>query len=215
MRGTTFLCLCNTFFAVYNFITKQKTGFSFFIPLLFLLSSCGNKQFGDKSNRVDESSVYYPINSYIRQQIKDVDSTPYFLYRLTTVENKKDSAIISRATFDEEMKPFLLPQLEDDSFRKDFIESAFDDESTGSITLTYTPKNKDNPVQNASVLLDKDNQQVKWIFVNALVSRGGSTVIQRIGWKGNKSCYLNTSVSRKNKPQTQRQLQFVWNEKDE
>ncbi len=185
-----------------------------FIVFAFLLFSCVNDQPAKEANASDATSVYYPINSYIRQQIKEVDTTPYFLYRLTTVNGKKDSAVISRATFDAETKHFLLPELEDQSFKTNFTESVFEDESTGSITLTYTPKSKKNSMQNASVLLDKDNQKVKWIFISTLSSNADSTLIQRIGWKGDKRCYINTSVSYKDKPQTQRQLQFVWNDKE-
>ena len=188
-----------------------------FVCLLtaILFFSCGNKQEEKAVASNDSSSVYYPINTYFRQQIKDVDTTPYFLYRLTIIDGLKDSSIINRATFDVETKPFILPQLEDKVFRTDFTESVFDDAGTGSITLTYTPKDKNNLVQNASVLLDKESQQVKWIFINTLSSNGDSTVLQRIGWKGGQSCYLNKDISYPNKKENLRQVSFVWNEKKE
>ncbi len=123
--------------------------------------------------------------------------------------------MVDRATFDAGVKAMLLPQLEDKAFRNDFTEAVFDDQSTNSITLTYTPKSKDNIVQNASVLLDKENQKVKWIFINTLTNNGDSTVIQRIGWKGDESCYINTLINHAGKPEIQRRLSFVWNEKKE
>lgn len=185
------------------------------VMIAFLLVSCKNKPAKNATETPDSSSVYYPINNYIRQQIKDVDTTPYFLYQLSSINHKKDSAVIDRTTFDAQMKTILLPELEDKNFRSNFTESVFDDESTGSITLTYSPKNKTNIVQNASVLLDKDNQKVKWVFINTLSSNNDSTVIQRIGWKGNKSCYINQDISYPDKPEIQRQQSFVWNDKEE
>ena len=186
------------------------------LPGLFLLSSCGNdNEEKTATKNPDSATVYYPINNYIRQQIKDVDTTPYFLYRLSALNKKEDSAVVSRSKFDAQIKQFLLPELEDKAFRNDFIESVFDDESTNSITLTYTPKSKANIVQNASVLLDKESQQVKWIFINTLANSGDSTVIQRIGWKGEESCYFNQIINHTSKPETQRRLSFVWNEKKE
>ena len=50
---------------------------------------------------------------------------------------------------------------------------------------------------------------------NTLKSNTDSTVIQRIGWKGDKSCYINKDITYPNKPETQRQLSFVWNDKEE
>ncbi len=179
--------------------------------LVFVQNQTSKKE----ANGEDSTLVYYPINNYIRQQLKDVDTTPYFLYRLSSINHKKDSSLVDRATFDAQAKTVLFPELEDKNFRTNFNESVFDDESTNSITLTYSPKNKSGIVQNASVLLDKENQTVKWIFINTLTSNSDSTVIQRIGWKGDKSCYINQDITYPNKPEIQRQLSFVWNDKEE
>ena len=187
-----------------------------FISFVCFFFACGNggtKKIATATQ--DSTAVYYPINNYIRQQVKDVDTTPYYLYRLQIIDNKKDSSVVSRAVFDAETKQFLLPGLEDKSFRSNFTESVFDDESTNSITLTYTPKDTNNIVQNASILLDKENQMVKWIFINTLSTGGDSTVIQRIGWKGDKSCYINKAITHLNKKETQVQTAFVWNDKEE
>lgn len=186
--------------------------------LLFILS-CGNHETKEMKAvpAIDSSAmVYYPINDYIRRQIKDVDTTPYYLYRLQVLNGKKDSSAVSRPAFDSAVSVFLLPELDFRSMRKNFTESVFDDESTNSITLTYTPNDKNETVQNASVLLSKENQSVKWIFISILTSSEDSTVIQRISWKGDESCSLNTSVTYNDKrPEQQRQLSFVWNEKKE
>lgn len=203
------------------FIIQDQKAFlaeRLFVLLLcaVLFMSCSSKKNEKvKINQADTSSVYYPINSYIRQQIKDVDTTPYYLYRLSVASKIKDSSVADRATFDAVTKQFLLPQLEENVFKKNFDESVFDDESTNSITLTYAPKLKDNIVQNASVLLDKQTQQVKWIFISTISFGGDSTLIQRIGWKSDESCYINKVISHKGKPETQTQLSFVWNEKEE
>ncbi len=189
----------------------------FFVLLVFSagLFSCKNKPAKEETKTEDSTSVYYPINNYIRQQIKDVDTTPYFLYRLSTINGKKDSSVVDRAAFDAQVKTILFPELDDKSFKANFTESVFDDESTNSITLTYSPKTKSGIVQNASVLLDKENQKVKWIFINTLRSNNDSTVIQRIGWKGDKSCYINEDITHPNKLEIQHQLEFVWNDKAE
>ena len=194
----------------------------YFVWLLLaalFVSSCGSKTTKEETKAApdkDSNTVYYPVNDYIRRQIKDVDTTPYYLYRRQVVGGKKDSSIVSRADFDSAIKAFLLPDLEGNLLRQNFSEVVFDDESTNSITLTYTPKNKTGIIQNVSVLLNKEDQSVKWIFINTLNSVGDSTVIQRFSWKGNESCSLNTSVTYNNKkPEQQRQLSFGWNEKKE
>ncbi|TKK71781.1 hypothetical protein FC093_01820 [Ilyomonas limi] len=174
--------------------------------------SCNNNKKTNAEPAAD-STVYYPINNYIRQQIKQVDTTPYYVYRVLVMDGKKDSTTISRPVFDSLTKQFLLPELEEDALKKNFTESVYGDQSTNSITLTYTPKDSNTTVQNAMVLLDPNSQDIKWIFINTLQNKGDSTVIQKIGWKGGTSCYLNRSASYADGKKNEMQLNIVWNEK--
>lgn len=180
----------------------------------FSLVSCKNKS-SNETPAEDSSAVYYPINSYIRQQIEQVDTTPYYVYRVLVVNNHKDSTTINRAVFDSLAKQFLQPELEEDALKKNFTESVYEDQSTNSVTLTYSPKNNNTSVQNAMVLLDPDSQNVKWIFINTLQNKGDSTVIQKIGWKGSESAYLNRSVSHANGKTSETKLNIVWNEREQ
>ena len=176
-----------------------------------MLAGCKNKV--QNQTPVADSTVYYPINNYIRQQIKAVDTTPYYLYYLRIANNRKDSATISRPVFDSLIRRFILPELETGALKKNFTESVYEDESTSSFTLTYMPKINTSVVQSAMVLLDTATQHVKWIFINTLQNTGDSTVIQKIGWKGDASCYLNRSVSYANGKKNEMHLNLVWNDK--
>jgi len=174
--------------------------------------SCGNHKQPATGTRPADSTIYFPINSYIQHQIKQVDTTPYYVYRVLVLNGRKDSTTISRAVFDSLTQRFVLPQLDDKALRKNFSEAVYADESTNSITLTYTPKDSSGTVQNAMVLLDTASQQVKWIFINTLQNSGDSTIIQKIGWKGGESCYLNRSVTHGDGKANNMQLNIVWNE---
>jgi len=199
----------------WNKIIKQASGLAFISIILcacFNLISCNNNK-KTAAEPAADSTVYYPINNYIRQQIKQVDTTPYYVYRVLVVNGKKDSTTISRPVFDSLTKQFLLPELEEGALKKNFTEAVYEDQSTNSITLTYTPKDSNTTVRNAMVLLDPDSQNIKWIFSNTLQNKGDSTVIQKIGWKGDASCYLNRSVSYADGRKNEMHLNIVWNEK--
>lgn len=165
------------------------------------------------AKQVTDSAVSYPINAYIRQQVVDVDTTPYFLYQLKTVNGKKDSTIVKRSVFDSTTKRFLYPDLEHESLKRNYAESVFQDATTNSYTFTYTAKQKYLSVQSASILLDTASQQVKWIFINALTSNDDSTVIERANWQGGKSCSISRSVSYKGGKESREDIKFVWNDK--
>lgn len=203
--------------SVWNKIAKQALGLTFFSIIFYAcfgLISCRNtkkQRPGDK--QAADSTVFYPINDYIRQQVKLVDSIPYYVYRVLVVNGKKDSTTISRPVFDSLAQLFIVPELEESSLRKNFSESVYVDESTNSVTLTYTPKDSNLIVQNAMVLLDTTSQNIKWAFINTLQNKGDSTIIQKIGWKGGESSYLNRSVSYADGKRNEMQLNVVWNEK--
>jgi hypothetical protein len=202
---------------VWNKIAKQALGLAFTSVILYacfgFISCHSNIKQQPGKAQAEDNAVYYPINDYIRKQIKQVDSIPYYVYRVLLVKGKKDSATISRPVFDSLAQQFLLPELEGGALRKNFTESVYVDESTNSVTLTYTPKDSNAAVQNAMVLLDTTSQNVKWTFINVLQNKGDSTIIQKMGWKGGESCYLNRSVSYADGKRNDMQLNIVWNEK--
>jgi len=201
----------------WNKIAKRVLGLAFTSIILYacfgLISCHSNKKQQPGKEQTEDNTVYYPVNDYIRKQIKQVDSIPYYVYRVLVVNGKKDSTTISRPVFDSLTQQFILPELEEGALRKNFTESVYVDESTNSVTLTYTPKDSNTVVQNAMVLLDTTSQNVKWTFINVLQNKGDSTIIQKMGWKGDESCYLNRSVSYADGKRKDMQLNIVWNEK--
>ena len=201
----------------WNKIAKRVLGLAFTSIILYacfgLISCRSNKKQQPGKEQTEDNTVYYPVNDYIRKQIKQVDSIPYYVYRVLVVNGKKDSTTISRPVFDSLTQQFILPELEESALRKNFTESVYVDESTNSVTLTYTPKDSNTVVQNAMVLLDTTSQNVKWTFINVLQNKGDSTIIQKMGWKGDESCYLNRSVSYADGKRKDMQLNIVWNEK--
>src|SRR3954453_2843964 len=151
--------------SIRNKIPKQALGLAFTSIILYacfgIISCNSSKKQKPGEKQAADNTVYYPINDYIRKQIKLVDSVPYYVYRVLVVNGKKDSTTISRPVFDSLTQQFLLPELEGGELRKNFTESVYVDESTNSVTLTYTPKDSNTVVQNAMVLLDTSSQNVK------------------------------------------------------
>jgi hypothetical protein len=203
--------------SILNKTAEQALGLAFTSIILYacfgLISCDNNKKQKPVEKQSAENTVYYPINNYIRKQIKLVDSIPYYVYRVLVVNGKRDSTTISRPVFDSLVQQFIVPELEEGSLRKNFSESVYVDESTNSVTLTYTPKDSNATVQNAMVLLDTTAHNVKWTFINMLQNKGDSTILQKIGWKGDESCYINRSVSYADGKRNEMQLNIVWNEK--
>jgi hypothetical protein len=164
-----------------------------------------------KSNKEADSTSYFQVAAFIQKQIDEVNRTPYFIYKLTVVDAKKDSTAIDNARFNEIAKQFLQPDINDPSLKKYYTESIFFDETTKSFTLSYTTSNKELEVQNVDVLLEEDGKTVKRILIRKFKSLGDGSAIEQLSWKPNERLQV---ISRLSSPGTESSTQtvVVWNQ---
>ena len=182
--------------------------------VLFSCKSAPDQQQANASSSND-STVFFPVHEYFAAEMKDIDSTPYFLYKITEHNGLRDSTTISKKQLDEWAKPFLQINTNDASFKKNYTENVFNDVSTNSITLTYSAKDKALPVQSIEVLLKNDNQQVKRIFISSVYNHGDTVIINKMGWKTGESFYINRSKQLQGTPDQSEANSIIWNRKQE
>lgn len=182
----------------------------------FVLLVIGCKQNADVAQTketITDTIHFFPVADYIFQQINSAD-TAAFLYRITVREHKKDSVAISKQTFDSLAKNFIASDITDSAVKKFYKENVFQDESTDSYTISYTCVNDSLPLQNVEVLLSRQDEQVKRIFMNVQQRTQDSTVIKKMGWKTNNSFYINRIVSYANGKSFEEQNMIFWRNKD-
>ncbi|MGI8952756.1 MAG: hypothetical protein ACR2FN_14365 [Chitinophagaceae bacterium] len=167
-----------------------------------------------KKTSSKDTTTFFPVADYIQQQIKLVDSTPYFMYLISIRNGKKDSSQINTHQFDSLVQPFREIDISNPSIKKNYTESVFEDKSTQSYTLTYSTNNKSLSTQNIDVLLNEENQQVKRIFINCFYDNNDSAITQKLGWKSFHSCSIIRIIQYKNGKQSTEQNLIVWNDKD-
>ncbi|RFM26591.1 hypothetical protein DXN05_18620 [Deminuibacter soli] len=175
-----------------------------------LVSACKQHAAPPPNTYNNDTVAFFPVQDYLRAQIKSIDSVPYFMYRLTVTDDKKDSATITREQFNEATQVFTRFNIAEPAIKKYYSESVFGDQSTNSYTISYTTNNKDLPVQRIDVLLKPEDQKVKRIFITTMENRNDSSIVTRLGWKQNESCTINTSISHKGK-NSNTQTTLVWN----
>lgn len=189
----------------------------FFIAVAFLsitFFSCSTNTSQQPDGESKDSLVYYPIHEYFLTEVKEVDSTPFYIYKLGEKNNKKDSAGISKGTFNELAKAFLSINTNEAAFKKNYQETVFADNSTNSITLTYLTKDKSLPIQNIVVLLRNDGQKVKRIFITKSYSQNDSVINEKLGWKTGEEFYINRSIEQAGKPVLTETNTIVWNKNE-
>jgi len=179
-----------------------------------LMVSCTNNtvKVKDKVNNND-TVKFFQVTQYLQGQVKEVNATPYFIYKIEINNNKQDSTPINTAIFNQLSQQFLKPDINDPELKPQYRESIFEDQTTKSFTISYATTNKALELQNIEILLDEDGQTVKRLFLRKFYNYSDSSAIEQLSWKPGESFQVNRSVQKPGNSESTRQLLVVWNKK--
>jgi hypothetical protein len=187
------------------------------VVCLFLLSLLISRcKHNDKSGGVNEadSTRFFQVTRFIKNDIDEVNKTPYFIFKVEVQNGKTDSTAINTATFNRLSAPFLKPDLNEEDLKPKYKESIFEDQTTKSFTISYSSLDKQLEIQNVEVLLKDDGETVKRIFVRKFFNYPDSSAIEQLSWKPGESFQINRSVQKKDGSESNRQTTVVWNQKN-
>ncbi len=176
-----------------------------FLLITVLITSCGNDE--PKKDNV----IFFQSKQFFQQQLDDIKKTPYFIYKIETIDSVRDSMALSVDQLEKYVKAFTEADINDPSIKKNYEESVFLDETTKTYSLSYTTSNKDLPVQNMNVLLREDGETVKNIFIRKYMTSGDSSIIEQLSWKPGESFESNRLIQSANKERMHK-VQVVWND---
>jgi hypothetical protein len=187
------------------------------IAIVIALSStfCNSKQNGAKSNenKID-TTKFFQLTQFLQSQIKEVNATPFFIYKIDILHNKHDSTPINTAIFNQVAKQFLAPDINDEKIKHYYTESIFEDQTTKSFTISYSTTNKALELQNVDILLDEDGQTVKRVLLRKYYNYPDSSAIEQLSWKPGENFQVNRSVQKAGDQESSRQTIVVWNKKE-
>ena len=137
---------------------------------------------------------YIDVNSHLVFESRDVMRTPYFMYRISLVNGRRDSAVVSSEEF-ARWQTFLFNHnmLAGDTGTW-YRESTFGDTLTGFVTTTYSAEQPELPIRSISVLSSPESGFIKHVYVSKQYRAGDSTVLEKLGWNAGKSLMVNRSI---------------------
>ena len=191
-----------------------------FLPVLFIVfvliaSSCNShpKKALPAVAKAEDTAAFYPLNEFLKEQIRYVDLRNFPLYKITEKNGKRDSASITKDQFIEWAGVFLARETAFSKTKAAYRESVFNDRSTGSVTLNYQSADSKTEVQNIDVLLDEQTQVVKRVFIRSEYTRGDTTITEQCNWKADKSFQVNRTLTTKNGYHSTEHNYINWNDK--
>jgi len=201
-----------------------------FIAILFaggclLCIACGHAASSTTPSQNDSVSTpmdsakdtFFPVANYLESEILHIDSTPLALMKYTSQGTRRDSGYIQVPEFNLLAKQFLVPELINGSFEKDFAESSFMDKTTESITFTYAPRNGDPSLKRLDVLAEPGttSNKVKSIYLERSFTTGDTLVRQRLYWKAGRNFQIVNTYLVHDKPPIEQQVKVVWDTGEE
>lgn len=168
---------------------------------------------GSATTETEDTTQFFQISGFIRQQIEEVKKTPFYIYKKTETDGRVDSVSSDNEGFLKLAENFLHPDIAKMPFKKNYTENIFFDETTKTISITYTTTDKSMEVQNANIIMDEDGKTVKRIFIRKFFNYSDSSAIEQLGWKPNESFQINRFVQASDQKDKTTLTSVVWNEK--
>ena len=184
----------------------------FIIIINFLVSGCQNNTQTVKTDKAADKKTFFPVGDYIKSEISYVDSLPVAIMKYTRQGNQTDSAYIKPEEFHRLAQEFLPAELTTPVFEKEFSEVSFFDETTRSLTFTYSTKNNTLELQRADVLATPDQgyDKVKSIYLEKVIRKNDTLVVEKMYWKMRKNFQVVSSMRVLDQPAVIKQLKVVW-----
>ena len=151
-----------------------------------MVAACADTK--DKPNNIvttTDTTSFYPIASYINDQIKYFDSLGVSYSVVTTEGVIKDSVTAKAAAIMPIIQSFIDADISDSVQKKNFKESVFRDAGTASLNINYTPINTSAPIRNIDILMDDQTSLIKRLFIRKQFQTKDTTSTEQLSWKTN------------------------------
>mgnify|MGYP003852140283 FL=1 len=151
-----------------------------------MAAACSNSK-EDTKNLVatTDTTSFYPLASFIKDQVKYFDSTGVKFSVVTTEGTIKDSIISQLASIMPMIQSFMEADISDSVQKINYKESVFRDAGTASLNINYTPINTSVPIRNIDILMDDQTSVIKRLFIRKQFQTKDTTSTEQLSWKTN------------------------------
>lgn len=182
----------------------------FLILALLVIGACKNR-------KKIEGEKFFPVLSFIKSQVAQVDSSLNSIRRYVYVDSTRtDTFYIPREDFRAVAADFLsLPDLADPEFSDRYTEEKMFDETLNSVLLTYTPvKPEKEIIQRQEVLIKPGatEDRITNIIISLSSGNRDSAVQKRMLWKVDESFQITTTRQKLGQPETTLTEKVIWGE---
>ena len=151
-----------------------------------MAAACSNSK-EDTKNLVatTDTTSFYPLASYIKDQVKYFDSLGVRFSVVTTEGATKDSITTQVAAIMPMIQSFIDADISDSIQKINYKESVFRDAGTASLNINYTPINTSVSIRNIDILMNDQTSLIKRLFIRKIFRTNDTTSTEQLSWKTN------------------------------
>jgi hypothetical protein len=154
--------------------------------ICMMAAACSNSKEKSKNTiATTDTTSFYPIASYINDQVKYFDSLGVRFSVVTTEAATKDSITTQVAAIMPMIQSFIDADISDSIQKINYKESVFRDAGTASLNINYTPINTSVPIRNIDILMNDQTSLIKRLFIRKIFRTNDTTSTEQLSWKTN------------------------------
>jgi hypothetical protein len=190
----------------------------FFSAVILSAMACKQKQ--HEENNGSEKESFFPVLSFIKSQVADIDTSLYPIKKIVITDSThSDTIFVPREEFHRLAKDFLeIPDLTDKKYKGRFKEEKLFDETLNRVIISYKPQNPDKEeLQKQEVLIvpDPSGDKVSSIILDRVISNRDSFLQKNMLWQVDKSFQITTIAQKPGQPETTTIMKVTWDDKED
>ena len=180
--------------------------------IVILLTACKEKKVSKKEEALKEPPI--SALSIIKGQLNHLDTSIYEVKKFETTGNVTDSAYLKQDEIRSLALPFLsLPDIADEKYYEKYTEDRLIDAQQNTLNITSISKSDTAEVQKQILIISLSptaNSTVQSIFIDRYISKGDSTIEQKLFWEIDKYFSIGSIIGKENQPEKTQTTKVTW-----
>ena len=182
------------------------------LTVILLLACKGEKdRKGEKDAKKDA-----PLSalSIIKGQLNNLETSIYEVKKFETIDNVTDSSYLKKEDIRKAAAPFLsLPEIADEKYYEKYTEDKVLDAQQNILNITTIAKSDTTEIQKQFIIVDispTTDNKVQSIYIDRYISKGDSTLEQKLFWEIDKSFLIRSITGKKDQPEKVHSIKVMW-----
>jgi hypothetical protein len=192
---------------------------SFLFPLLvsfIFLNACNqsHNQAPVATSDSTKSVNIFPVTSFLKAQLRALDTLPVTPLQILTWKEKKDSSWLDRKDIRKEAAAFLSPEIDSSTMHSLFTEKSFLDQTINAYTFSYDPKTQlpdSVSLKHWDVYMNPQTNLIERIYIVKEKDSANKSMVTQLTWMVNKWYSIRTITQTPGKDAEVKEKKMIWN----